>query len=65
MRIIARKLDPTQRQQVINWAENQLQRIYFRYQVVPSEKLCGGKYLLTELPELEGSSLINSSSLVK
>ena len=58
---IALKLNLIESQQVVDWAESQYNRIHSTRENVQTEKLYGTKYLLTELPELEESLLINSS----
>ncbi|KST65683.1 hypothetical protein [Mastigocoleus testarum] len=60
LRIIACKLDPKEQKEVVDWAENQFQRIYsHRPKIQQSGRLCGGKYLLSELPELDESLVLS------
>jgi hypothetical protein len=51
LQVIARKLNPKQQQEVVNWAEIQLKTMSPRYGgVANAQKLCGNKYLRPDPP---------------
>jgi len=50
LQTIASRLNDTERQEVVAWAELQLQTMDSRHGYANAEKLCGDKYLRAELP---------------